>query len=142
MVVIKIVRHCSIVIFAFACSCVLPGCLNTSNNTGRVTKARSFPKVIERAKKDKWYIMLHSGMNAYTVHSVELDKAKKEMTVQLDKPDSLHVFYIKNPATKPYKAIPTLSEIHVYMKDSISYTLDEPHTLLMANVASIEMLEP
>ncbi len=62
------------------------------------------------------------------------------MTVQLDKVDSLHLVYVKNPETKPYKATPELSEMHLYMKDSISYTLDEPHDLPLDKVAKIEVI--
>lgn len=84
--------------------------------------------------------MLHSGVNIYTVVSVEVHKSKKQMTVQLDKPDSLHSFYVTNHETKPYKPNPELSEMHMYMTDSVSYTLDEPHEILLEKVAKIELI--
>lgn len=136
----KTFMYCSNVVFAFIFSCTLTGCVSHYANTGTITKKSSFPRVIERAKKDKWYFMLHSGINIYKINYIEVDKAKRQMTVQLDKVDSLHLFYVKNPETKPYKPTPELSEIHLYMKDSTSYTLDEPQDLLLDNVAKIELI--
>lgn len=87
---------------------------------------------------------MQSGINIYHVNSVDLDKAKKQLTVTLDKVDSLRLVYFKNPALRTSGQstanAATNHEIHMYMKDSTSYTLDEPHTLPVNNVARVELV--
>jgi len=96
-----------------------------------------FPGVLERAQKDKKYIILYSGVNIYSVVSAQTDKAKEHMTVQLDKVDSTKLTGGVSANTTGNSVIPGLSKVYVYMKDSTSYTLDEPHTIPLANVSRI-----
>lgn len=101
----------------------------------------SYARIIERAKKDKRYFIMQSGINVYTITSVDLDKAKKQMTVTLDKVDSLRLSHFKNPGTQPGQQNPqngSKHEIFLLMKDSTSYTLDEPHTIPVERIARIE----
>lgn len=131
-------RCCHITILAFIFSNTLSGCY-TSNP---VTRSSAYSAAIERARKDKRHLIMHSGVDVYTITSVEVEKAKKQFTVQLNKVDSLHMINIKNRETLPNKANKSeqaaLREVHLYMRDSTSYTLDEPHTILLDKVARIE----
>jgi len=136
--------------FAFACFIVVfsftfLGCSRHQLQTTPVTSAASYPNVIEQAKKDQRYILLKSGINLYTVTSVDLDKAKQEMTVTLNEVDSSHLVSLKNFDAKSYKpkkgdSKPS-SAIHLYMNDSTSYTLDEPHTIPLAKVGRVELVD-
>ncbi|MDB5246556.1 MAG: hypothetical protein JWQ40_950 [Segetibacter sp.] len=72
-------------------------------------------------------MVLHSGINIYSITHVQVDKAKEHFTVQLDKVNSS-------------RTAPVLSELHVYTIDSTSYTMDEPHTIPFTNVAKVEVL--
>ena len=84
-------------------------------------------------------MMLHSGINLYSITSVDIDKSKKQMTVQLDKADSLHLAGSKVATGTPLNGIQAASqEMHLYMTDSTSYTLDEPHTIMLDKVARLE----
>ena len=110
----------------------LPGCY-VHNTTGSITKASVFPKAIERAKKDKRYFIMYSGKDTFTVSSIMIENAKKEFTVQLDRVDSLHKANLNNPKALQGK------QIFLYMHDSTSYTLDEPHTIPLTKVARIQL---
>lgn len=98
------------------------------------TDVSSYPSLLERAKKAKKYFIMQSGINIYTVTSVDLDQAKKQMTVTLDKVDSVRLVHFKNPSVRENKQ----KEIFLLMKDSTSYTLDEPHTIPLERVAKVE----
>jgi hypothetical protein len=81
---------------------------------------------------------MQSGINIYTVTSVDLDQAKKQMTVTLDKVDSLRLVNFKNSVSQQNQQNDSKKEIHIYMKDSTSYTLDEPHTIPLERIAKVE----
>lgn len=90
--------------------------------------------------KNKRYFVLQSGTNLYTVTSVDVHKRKKEVTVTLDKVDTLHLAFFKNPELR--KGNPAAKpQINVFMKDSTTYTMDEPHTIPVERIARIEMLD-
>jgi hypothetical protein len=76
---------------------------------------------------------MHSGVDVYRIKSIEVEKSKQQFTVQLDKLDSLHLAGMKNPKSFGDKVI------YLQMKDSASYTLDEPHTIPLKKVARIEV---
>lgn len=83
-------------------------------------------------------MILHSGINIYSMTSAEIDKTKQQLTVQLDKVDSLYLI-VNGRQHVPKKAEP--HKMHMYMSDSTSYTLDEPHTIFLNKVARIELVE-
>ena len=123
---------------------ILAGCSAHSYKTQTVLPKSAYATTIEKAKQDKRYFILYSGINVYSVTSVDIDTAKQQFTVQLDKVDSLRLVYLQgsNNRYKPKKGESRfLSEILVYMSDSTSYTLDEPHTLRMDKVARIELVD-
>ncbi|MEJ7766225.1 MAG: hypothetical protein WKF89_00330 [Chitinophagaceae bacterium] len=132
-------------IAVFIVTIVLPACSNQISQGKTVTRKSAYPAVIEQAKKDKRYFIMYSGVNIYSITNVEIDKGKQQMTVQLDKVDSLHQAYVTNNQTMRYKPREeepaSLSEILVYMSDSTSYTLDEPHTILLNKVAKIDLID-
>lgn len=121
---------------------ILSGCSAYSYKTKTVSPRSSYAATIERAKEDKRYLILYSGINIYSITSVDVDTSKQQFTVQLDKVDSLRLVHLHG-AGKRYKPQNggSPSELLVYMIDSTSYTLDEPHTLLMSKVAKIELVE-
>ena len=121
-----------LIILVIACS--LWGCL--VQNTGEViTKPRAFPKIIERAKKDNRHFILYSGKDTFKVMSIVTENAKRDFTVQLDRVDSLYRANLNS--SKPLAG----KHIFLYMQDSISYTLDEPHTIPVNKVARIQLSE-
>ena len=117
------------------------GCSNRHYPASPVTSSAAFPGVLERAQKDKKYIIMYSGVNIYSVVSAQTDKAKEHITVQLDKVDSTQLTESKSlntvSNTTANSALPAFSKVYLYMKDSTSYTLDEPHTIPLANVSRI-----
>jgi hypothetical protein len=139
----KFSKYLNTIIFALIFLSFISGCLTHRYQSGTVTSTAAYPAIIERAKKDKRYFIMYSGINIYSVVSVQVDKAKEHMTVQLDKVDSARLTNNTIADTVGYnsgKGKPlTTSIIHLYTKDSTSYTLDEPHTIPLANVAKIEM---
>lgn len=130
--------------FTFVWLFVLPGCSNSYTKANSLTRVSAYPAAIEQAKKDHRYFMMRSGINLYTITSVDLDHTKKQMTVTLDKVDSSRLpdtksSLIKQP--KPQKGEASVSfQIHLLMADSTSYTLDEPHTIPLNKVRRVELL--
>ena len=132
---------CFTLIFSFFFS----GCFNHQLQTKPVIPSSSYPDAIEQAKKEQRYFLLKSGINLYTITSVDLDKAKQEMTVTLNEVDSSHLIGLKNFNSRGYKpkkgdSKPSPS-IHLYMTDSTSYTLDEPHTIRLEKVGKVELVD-
>jgi hypothetical protein len=76
---------------------------------------------------------MHSGVDTFAVTSLLVEKNKQDFTVHLNKLDSLRRSLLTNPGAVPQKLV------HLYMTDSTSYTLDEPHTIPLKKVARIEM---
>lgn len=83
-------------------------------------------------------MVLHSGVNVYSITSVQVDKARQQATVQLDKVDSL---YLVPPGGSAPAAKSRTAAIHWYTSDSTSYTLDEPHTILLDKIARMERVD-
>jgi hypothetical protein len=137
--------YLSTTIFAFIFFLTISACSNRYAGVTTVTSTSKYPGVLERARKDQRYFILHSGINLYTVTSLDLDRAKQQMTVTLDKVDSTHLLNFKNfqaMGHKPEKVEANgTSEIYVFMNDSTSYTLDEPHTIPLKNVGKVELLD-
>ncbi len=139
----KISSFCRISFFACTFLYVIYGCSNSYITSKPITSAADYPDAIEQAKKDDRHFILHSGINVYTVTSFLLDRAKQSITVHLAKVDSLHIVNVENAqnnADKPKKSASGAKEIHIYTKDSTSYTLDEPHTIPFDNVGNIDMV--
>jgi hypothetical protein len=135
-----ILKYWKTFIFAFILFYAGTGCTN-HYNTKPLTRTSAYPRFIERAILDKRNFILHSGVDIYSITSVEIDKAKKHMTVHLDKLDSLNKRPVNNTepvGSEPKKGVQSMDKIHVYMRDSTSYTLDEPHTILLNKISRIE----
>lgn len=129
-----------ITFFAFISLCALGGCTN-SYTKAKPVPASDFPDAIEKAKEDNRFFILHSGINVYTITSFQLDKAQQALTVHLNELDSLHIIPVQSRRTRSRKGeSPAVNEIHIYTKDSVSYTLDEPHTIPLDKVANIDLL--
>lgn len=131
----KILSYCSATIFAFIFMGSLTACFNGYDSTKPITESSSYRRVIERARKDKRYFIMHSGVDVYNIFSVEVERSRQQFTVQLHKVDSLHLANINTPKSLNEKFV------HVFMRDSTSYTLDEPHTIPMNKVARIELAD-
>ena len=78
---------------------------------------------------------MHSGTDTFAITSVLVERRKQHVTVHLNRLDSLHRVHINNPKALAEK------QIHVYVRDSILYTLDEPHTIPFNKVARIELVD-
>jgi hypothetical protein len=122
-------RNHLLIAIAFTCSSCLLSCVTHTY----ITRPSAFAKAIETGKKDKSYLVMHSGVDIYKIKSVEVEKSKEQFTVLLDRVDSLHMANMNNPKSFPEKLV------HIRMKDSTSYTLDEPHTIPLTKVARIEV---
>ena len=104
-------------------------CSTTGNNAD--ASPSGFPRMVERAKKDKQNLLLHSGLDTFLITSVVVEKSRQDFTVHLNKLDSINRAIIRNAETAKGK------QLHIYMRDSTLYTLDEPHTIPFAKVARI-----
>lgn len=129
----KIFTHLRLAVFVLMLTCSFPGCSIHQNSTTPITRVSAFPRVIERASKDKRYFVMHSGVDSFAITSVLMEKSKKNFTVHLGKIDSLHRVNADNTKLSPGK------RIDLYMRDSVSYTLDEPHTIPLNKVERIEL---
>ncbi len=131
----KIFSYCSTAVLALSFLCSSLGCSNQHNSTAPVSNTSAFARTLERAKKDKRYMVMHSGVDFYAIREVEVEKSKQAFTVHLNLVDSIHKANINNPKQLGEK------HLHVYMRDSTSYTLDEPHTIPLNKVARIEKVD-
>jgi hypothetical protein len=106
-------------------------CTTSGNNA--ITRTSAYPRVIEQARKDKSYFIMHSGLDTFAITSLLVEKNKQDFTVYLNKLDSARRSMLANPGSASQKLV------HLYMSDSTSYTLDEPHTIPLKKVVRIEM---
>ena len=77
---------------------------------------------------------MYSGVDTFAVTSIALERRSREFTVQLAKADSLQRAVNSKLPTSNKK-------IYIYMKDSTSYTLDEPHTIPLKNINRLLVTE-
>jgi hypothetical protein len=127
----KISTPYRLITLAFVFSYCLLGCLSSNN----ISRGAAFPRVIEKGRRGKNYFIMHSGVDVYRIKSIEVEKSKQQFTVLLDRVDSIHLGGIKNPKSLNEKLV------NIRMKDSTSYTLDEPHNIPLTKVARIEVAD-
>jgi len=113
----------------FLCSCS-----STQNNATTYTSTRQYPKILEQARKESRFIIMYAGLDTFAVSSLVVENNKKEFTVHLDKLDSLHRSTMKNEAST------TEPQVHLFVQDSASYTLDEPHTIPFIKLTRVEKI--
>ena len=105
-----------------------------------VVEESVYPAALQRAKKDKEYIVFHSGADVFAVKYVEVEKARRQFTIMLDRIDSTqkenYAHFLSRPANNA--SMGTIKQVHLFTKDSANYTLDEPHTIPFTNIAKIE----
>lgn len=134
----------SIVVLALVISVYVVSCSHNAVTAKPVSSASEYPAVIERAQKKHSYMYMRSGINQYTISSIDLDDAKQQMTVTLNKVDTVGLVTLSTQDNKP--ATPTNTgasakrQIRMYMADSTSYTLDEPHTIPLTKIARLEVM--
>ena len=109
----------------------LISCSNNYSGEQAMTASSAYPKMIERANKQKQYFIMHSGVDSYRIIQAEVEKTKQQFTVNLAKIDSVSA--TRNSASS--------KKLHMYMKDSTSYTLDEPHTIPISKIARIQRIQ-
>lgn len=109
----------------------LAGCSNSNTSGSAGSQTSSYARTIERANKGKRYFIMYSGVDTYRVTSAQVETGKQQFTVHLAKIDSSHAIALKTHST-PGKLL------QMYMRDSTSYTLDEPHTIPIDRVSRIE----
>ena len=107
----------------FACSA--PG-----NNAQ--TGVSAYPRMVERAKKGHHSLLMHSGIDTFLITSVVVEKSRQDFTVHLNRLDPANRVRLQDPANSRGK------QLHIYMRDSTLYTLDEPHTIPFAKVSRME----
>ena len=129
----KTFRSCCTNLGVFVLCVVFSGCANRAYQANAAIPRTKYPSAIEKAKRSKWYMVLHSGINVYSITSVQLDKARQQATVQLDKVDSIYL-----PAASSTSRTPAM---HWYASDSASYTLDEPHTIVLDKITRMERVD-
>jgi hypothetical protein len=99
-----------------------------------VTKTGAYPKVLERARKEHRPMVMHSGVDTFSVTSVVVERSKRQFTVHLGKLDSVYQATLTAPS-------PAKKAVHLFMRDSTSYTLDEPHTIPLNRIGRIELAD-
>lgn len=123
---------------------ILYGCSNQYAATP-VTKQNAFARTIKRAQDQDRYFVLHSGVDVYRIKFLEVHKAEKNVTVMLDRIDSLKLAgYRARQAAAPGQdevLVSPLSQIHLFTRDSTSYTLDEPHTIPFKNLTHLQRVD-
>ena len=134
----KTFRNCCLYISISAFFYLTSGCSNHAVPVNGPVSRSGYPAAIERAQKKKWYMVLHSGINVYSITAVQLDKAKQQATVQLDRVDSL---YLTPGSQLAPSAKSRTASMHWYTSDSASYTLDEPHTIALDKVTRMERVD-
>ena len=112
----------------------LSACSNNYTSPKTITETGDYARVLARANKGKGYYVMYSGHDTFRITQVEVEKSKQQFTVHLAKVDSAYRANVNHPENMPGRLI------HVYMSDSVSYTLDEPHTIAMNKVARIQRL--
>ena len=117
------------IVFLIGC-CYFFAC-STANE---ITSTSKFRGAIERGRKDQRAFVMYSGVDTFAVTSIAVERRSKEFTVQLDKSDSLQ-------RAANSKLPPSNKKIYIYMKDSTSYTLDEPHTIPLKNISRLRITE-
>lgn len=140
----KTFRFCRTAFVALISLWALSGCSNSYIKAKTVTPASDYPAAIEQANRDNRSFILHSGINVYTITTYQLNKEKQKLEVQLNKLDSLQVVDVSGRESgrsrRKKDKSSLMNEIHIYTKDSVSYTLDEPHTIPLENVARIDLM--
>ena len=134
----KTFRNYCVPVSCFFLFYLLTACSSQSYPANTPISRSSYSAAIERAKKNKWNMVLHSGINVYAITSVQVDKAKQQATVQLDKVDSSYMA-VSNPSAGAAKG--KTAAMHWYTSDSTSYTLDEPHTIVLDKVVRMERVD-
>ncbi|OLY94171.1 hypothetical protein SAMN05444008_105267 [Cnuella takakiae] len=115
-------------VFISILSAAISGCAGSNSTT---TQTGAYPRVLERAKKNARSIILHSGVDSFAVTSVVVERSKRQFTVQLGKLDSSYQATLTGPSSGR-------EPLRLYMLDSTSYTLDEPHTIPITKIGRIE----
>lgn len=131
----KTFSYCSIAFLTLIISFSIFSCSSQLDNTTPVANASAFSRMLNRAQKNKHYMIMHSGVDIYRIFQVEVEKSKQQFTVHLNFVDSIHKANLENPKALGER------QTHVYMKDSASYTLDEPHTISFNKVDRIEVAD-
>jgi hypothetical protein len=112
----------------------LVACSSITTSEKTISETSAFAKTIGQANRSKRYFIMYSGVDTYRVTSAQVEKTKQQFTVHLAKVDSLHAAILKNVS-------PTSGRlIQMHMRDSTSYTLDEPHTIPINRVARIDLV--
>jgi hypothetical protein len=104
----------------------------TPNNF--ITRSSAFAKTIRKANNDKRHFVMFSGVDTFAIIHIMVENARREMTVQLNTIDSIQRMNLVYPKTLKGK------QIVLYMRDSTSYTLEEPHTLPINQIARIQLI--
>lgn len=79
-------------------------------------------------------MLLLSGVDTFVITDVQVSRARRQFTVHLARPDSVHRQLLQAGHAAPVKFM------QVSMRDSVSYTLDEPHTIPLERIAKIELV--
>jgi len=109
--------------------------LSACHTPNVVTKPSAFAKTIKKANIDKRPFLMYSGVDTFVITHIMIENARREMTVQLDRIDSIQRMNLIYPNTLQKK------QVVLYMHDSTSYTLDEPHTIPIRKIARIQLVE-
>lgn len=128
-------------IFSYACS----GCFQHYYKVVPVDAAARYPVAIERAKQEYRFFILHSGSKAYAISTIEVNRDKQQLELKLDNLESPHTVYTEGPQKRVYRPqkgeSEVLTEIHLYVRDTAAYTLNEPLILPIEKVNKLELLE-
>lgn len=100
-----------------------------------ITTPSAFAKTIRKANRDKHPFLMFSGVDTFSVTHIMIENKRRDMTVQLARIDSSHRTVLRNPNTVDRKTVA------LYMRDSTSYLLEEPHTIPVSKISKIQIMD-
>jgi hypothetical protein len=105
----------------------------TSNEI--ITKPSSFARTLNKANRHKEPLLMYSGVDTFVVTHLMVENRRRDITVQLDRLDSVRRAALLNTNGVQKKGV------QLYMVDSTSYTLLEPHTIPLNKIARIGVVD-
>lgn len=126
-------RNFNTIILSFSWLGIVLSACGSTNKT--VTDPSHFAKVIKKSNRKHHSLLMFSGVDSFVVTHIMLENRRRDMTVQLDRIDSAQKMALMNTgAAKAKQAV-------LYMRDSTSYLLKEPHTIAVSKIERIQVIE-
>lgn len=107
--------------------------LSACRTANVIDSPNDFAKTIRKANRQKQPFLMFSGVDTFVVTHIMVENRRRDITVQLNRLDSARRMQLLSPASSLPK------QYLLYMRDSTSYTLDEPHTIPTTRIDRIQV---